>query len=515
MSFTIVRNDEHLEIEWSDDTNATPFNIQQLQDSYSYIGIKGQDYNEFIYYNIFSRTQSVEISNCTINLSKIVGRIEYISIANCKCINDFLNDCSTSRLSMVETSIQIQQLLNLKIEQFHYEYSSTDQTDFYNCDQLKCKLNSLTLSKQNVNLSLLKGKWHAIQFDYCSLSGCVDNKQLNVARVDVKMAKHNYKNSFECLTSLQCEEFFVSIYEQNDSQDFELGYMTNEFQQKQKMHAYLENQTCDLSSVQDIWSSLRFSNCVLRGTTCKFKNTMIELSADEYCKAIDFSPFYNTKAALHIHLKNVQVDLAQVRLCNPKELSMRCCIIELSQLVGNWQTLTLNESCDFIQPSGQTILPGSIHAEKLALSDVSNQICSYFSASVFELGRTTNEINSLPNAHELLLVRSTINLTHFNHQVKELQLYNAKLRKFSVLYTPELQKIDLNCINDRDAQNATKQAIINFLRQKKKHKNVLKQKLNRIIYEEKRNLAVRKRLQILQENLEVLDERVQILGGIE
>ncbi|CAL6005302.1 Hypothetical_protein [Hexamita inflata] len=279
------------------------------------------------------------------------------------------------------------------------------------------------------------------------------------------------------------------------------------------MHAYLENQTCDFSSVQDIWSSIRFSNCLLRGAPgCKFKNTTIEFWADEYCRAIDFSPLQGTQAILHIHLKNVQVDLAQVQLCSPKELSMRCCIIQLSQLVGNWQTLTLNQSCDFIQPS-EPILPGSIHAEKLIISDVSQQICSYFSANVFELGRTTNEINILPNAHELLLIRSTIKLTHFNYQIKELQLYNAKLRKFSVLYTPELQKIDLNCINDRDA---TKQAIINFLRQKKKHKNVVKQKLNRIIYEEKRNSAVKKRLQILQTNLIIQGEHVQFLwGGIE
>ncbi|CAL5997673.1 Hypothetical_protein [Hexamita inflata] len=382
MSFIIIdEQDQSLEIQWSDDENVIPINTHELQDSYNYINIKGATYNLFGLYDIINKTQSLEIANCTVDLSKMTRRFDCISFTNCKCLNYFSNECSTSTLSLIDTSIQISQLLKLQIGYLRYEYQSMDRTDFYNFNLLQCNLDSLILTKQSINLSQLKGKWNEIIFENCILSGSIDNKLLIVAKADIIIVEQNYQNCFDSLQSLQCKEFSVSIQSSNNNQEIDLGYMSNNQKQKLRMNLCIEHKTCDLNDVKDIWESILFLNCVLRGTpSCVLNNTIIEAQFDEKRLMIDRD----------VYLEILKVNFIKIQLCKPLQLRIHNCPIDLSMLVGYWNSISF-VFCTCYNTS--QIIPGSIRAQQLFINGMSTEICNYVDANIIQLVETTNQIN--------------------------------------------------------------------------------------------------------------------------
>ncbi|CAL6103406.1 Hypothetical_protein [Hexamita inflata] len=467
MPFEVATNTSHLEIRWSYESNAQTIDFLQLKNQYSFICIQGTNNEYFENYDIISRTQALDISKCTIDVAKIDGNMGIISLNNCICKNNFTTDCRTFRLDIIDSQIKIQQLLNLKIEILTVQVSSHLQLDYYNCCNLNCGLNCLTLININIDLQQLNGTWNTIKLDNCIFSGQIDNSKLKVSTLELVVTEQHYANNFEYIDKLQCFQFYLANNKTITQQSINLASLQNSNKQKQLLYAYLENTICDLSAISDIWTSIRFTNCTIQcdahSSCAKFSNTNIEITQNEH------------------HNQNYLLDFKIFQQFKPKELTLKQLSINLEELEGSWNSLSLQQ-CSFINNKTN----GTVRAAKILISHSNQDVYSYFSSDTIIISQC--QVNSYPNATKLEIHSSTINITQPNHTIQSLFLFNVKLQRFSILDLRALQSIDLNSIQKSSPLYRTREAIINFLRYKKKNRNIVKQRLQRVEYERKLKL---------------------------
>ncbi|CAL6036858.1 Hypothetical_protein [Hexamita inflata] len=499
MPFVIVTNTSQLEIKWSDDLNIQPINTQYLQNSYYYIFIQGSNYQQLEYYDILSRTEYFDIKQCTVDLSKIKCNVETICLNTCICYNDFTIDCTTKRFNVVDTQLKYQQLNDLNFASLCVKVSSHTQFDFYNCYNLNCKLNSLTLLNQNIDLQKLKGTWNAIILENCILYGQIDSDVFKINTIQLTVTEQNYLNNFKALESMECNSFHVKTNVQDQYQTINLGKLSNDQKQKKHLYAYLETAISDLTQVTNIWSYIKFSNCIVlcdeNTFNTKLSNTQIEMTRNEKYKLLDVSLYQNKVR-----------DLNSFQLCKPKDLSLSQLNINLDELIGTWYAINLNQ-CTFTNSIVQN--PESIKAKSIRISKMEYKLISYFSADSIELSSTTIS-QTFPNTNRLIINDSTVNVTEPNYSIQHLTLFSAKLIRFSVLSLPSLVSIDMNYILKTSRHYSTKEAIIHYIRQKKKNRNILKQRLNRVVYEQKRIMNVQNRISSLVRSFNsVLCEPIQ------
>ncbi|CAL6036888.1 Hypothetical_protein [Hexamita inflata] len=473
MPFVIIENGQHLEIAWSDDENAQNIDANILNESYNHITVEGQDNIEFTDYQIMSRTKSLGITGCTVDLSKIHGSINYISFNKCKCINSCI-ELSMKELYIDNVQLQVSQLTQLSVIQIYVKISDEVKFDYYNCYQLNAKINSLTLINQQVDLNLLQGSWDSVHFENCEFIGQVDNNKFKVQSVDVVINEQNSQNNQKSLEDLECEYFSLSQQEKDDYQHLEL-IMTNNSYQKQSMTAQLQQCVCNLSLIQGSWNLIVFHNCVLIGNPntykAKFANS-INIILDQQFSQIDLSALNDVDSTITITLQNINVDLSLVSKCKPFWLNLKNCRVDFNQFVGNWDILTIN-SCIFNQASIQ-ISSGSIVAKKIMAFDFDCELLSFLNTKVLEISNIKQPLLRLPNVNELIIKQSEINIKEPNDSVQQLTLVNVKLIRFSVLNLKNLQSIDLNSIQKHHTDFTTKQKIINYLQFQKKNKGSVK-----------------------------------------
>ncbi|CAL6005212.1 Hypothetical_protein [Hexamita inflata] len=373
MPFVIIENGQHLEIAWSDDENAQNIDANILNESYDYIAVDGQDNIEFTDYQILIRTQSLGITGCTVDLSKIAGYIKYVGFNKCKFINSLCSlELCTKDLYIDNVQLQVSQVNQLKVDNLYVTVSDQTQFDYYNCYKLKAKINRLTLINQQVDLNLLQGCWDSVHFENCEFIGQVNNNKFKVQSVGVIINEQNSENNQTSLENLVCEYFSLSQQENNEQQHIEL-IMTNNNYQKQSMSAQFQKCVCDLSLIQGLWDLIVFHNCELIGKPntykAKFANS-INIKLDQQCSQIDFSALYDVESKITITLQNINVDLSLVSKCKPFCLNLNNCSADFNQFAGNWSILTIN-NCIFNQTS-ILISFGSIVAEKIIVSAFNN-----------------------------------------------------------------------------------------------------------------------------------------------
>ncbi|CAL6085993.1 Hypothetical_protein [Hexamita inflata] len=492
MPFIILQNNFSLQLVWSD-SNSDKLDIQDLNQQYNSIDINGIN-NEFIDLQILNRTEVLRIKNCTIDLQQIKGRYQNVTLANCKCIHDFTNECFILDLYIIDSQLQTSQLKNVEINSMDVTITNLAEFDYNNCHTLQCTLNILSISRLIIDLFTICGEWTSIQFTDCVFIGEVDNSQLKVKNVGLKITELNYKNNLSCLQSLICDRFDLSVMGQDKYQKIDI-VMPNENRNKQWMRANLNRCVCNLNSIQGQWTDINFSNCVFEGNSkeCKkkFVNTTIRVIVDQTCQQVNFNAFYGLKCNLTIQLNNIEVDLSSIRQCNPYYLQMAFCSFSIDEMVGCWKVLYMHQ-CNILQRSG-TILSRSIRADRITMQDCDNGICQYLDTKYLEVFRS-NIITEFPKTSRLCIINSSVKVTQQNSNIKYLSLLNVKLVKFSVLSLPKLMGIDLNYF----AEKNTKTAIIEYIRFKKKSSNALKQRLHRSRYEQNRIQI--KRIRILKEN---------------
>ncbi|CAL6036822.1 Hypothetical_protein [Hexamita inflata] len=487
MPFTILTNDSTLEINWSDDDSATKLNIDQLNQDYEMININGANNNEFFDYQILNRTKSLGIYQCVIDLSQIKGHINYISLTECTCLNNF-SECSTNYLYIQDAKLKVTQLKLIQIEYLSTSFTEKFQFDLYNCNELTYKLNNLSLIKQNIDLTQLQGSWKVVQFDNCIFSGQVDNNLFKAKDVNLMINEENCRNNLDALENLVCNQFYLSQTEHDDLQHqiFPSLTMSNENNQKFEIFAYFENSTIDLSKISPNWHNLSFFNCKLIGDSStyisKFTRTAIDIKCNQQYGAFDLNPLQGIEAILDLEFANNQIDLQLLQECKPAKVKLFNYKLDIESLCGTWNILWLQQ-CN-IQ---QTEISTKVVANQIRLSTLNSldsTLFNYFVTQKFEVTQTT-KVTSYPNACELAVTCSSLNITQANDTIKHLSLNDVELVRFSILQLRSLESFNINTARD-DPSYKTKECILSFLRHKKKNANRIKNFETRIINEQKR-----------------------------
>ncbi|CAL6036830.1 Hypothetical_protein [Hexamita inflata] len=500
MPFVIVTNNSQLQIRWSDELSDQKIEMSQIQNQYNYIGIQGTNRQQLEIYDILNRTQALEITNCTVDVSKVIGNMEIICMNNCICQNNFTIQCSTQRLNIIDTFVQCQQLLDLKIVSLTVQVSSTLQFDFQNCRNLNCSFNSLTFIDLNVDLKQLNGTWNTLRFKNCNLSGQADNNQYRVTTVEVSITEQNQLNNLVALENLECNSFYISNSKHETYQTINLNQLQNLNKQKKYFQAYFDKIICDISKVTDVWTYIKFTNCCYLcdpdTLNSNLQHTNIEVTQND-----QYQPCDNTTL-----FKNNVYNFKVFQLCKPKELRFNKQNINLDDFQGSWLGLVF-QYCTFTNNIVEN--PGSIKAKSIRISKMDYKLISYFSADSIELSYSTIS-KTFPNTNWLIIQSSTVNVTEPNYSIQHLTLFSAKLIRFSVLSLPSLVSIDMNYILKTSRHYSTKEAIIHYIRQKKKNRNILKQRLNRVVYEQKKKQSAQNRISSLVRSFNsVLCEQVQ------
>ncbi|CAL6037380.1 Hypothetical_protein [Hexamita inflata] len=513
MPFRIQTNNSSLELVWSNN-DKDGIDVQELKDIYTSIDIQGDsNYLDYQILNRYTRSEVLQITDCTIDLSNIQGHMNHVSLIQCQCINDFPKECIITDLNIEDSRIQTQQLQNLEISFLNVTITSLSIFDFYNSNQLKCKLNKLSFTGQTVDLSTLSGEWTQISFNDCEFIGEVDNKRLKVLNVRLKITESRYKNNLSCLESLKCNSFNISQVKHEEYYKIDI-VMPNDNKNKKYMTAILNMCICDLNCIRGPWATIEFNNCIFEVKQMEYRNifanTTIKVILDNTCPIVNYAALCGLKCNLTISLNNILVDFNQVRKCKPEQLILRQCSFNIEELVGTWRTLNMYY-CQ-IQGSEQ-ILPKSIKAQKMVIYDIKSDLCRFFdtkSLTLFKAG----SITQFPDTSKLCLIYSTLSTSDVNNNIKYLSLLNVKLVKFSILSFPKLIGIDLNYFSFNKEQNIIRTAIIEYIRFKKKSTNALKQRLHRIRYQESRIQIKRTRIQKEYECFNhLLCEPLQFLSG--
>ncbi|CAL6081387.1 Hypothetical_protein [Hexamita inflata] len=473
----------HLDLVWENDINTIQFNIQDIKQEYDNISIRGENNTEFVDYYIINKSQQLQISDCTLDLSQIKGNINLISISNCIYVNDFTDDLSVCTLNVYNSKIQVQQLKNVKLQYLSVSLINISEIcfDFENCYLLKCYLNNLQITDVTLDLSKLSGAWNSVQFDNCMFSGQVNNTIFKVQTTNIVISEANQLNNLKSLENLVCSYFQLSLTQHEVCYKVELQ-MQNVYKQKKAMHAYLFNCSCDLTSIQSQWTSIKFNNCKLTGNPTLyaniFANTQIQVIMNETCTQCDLSALHGINSQLTISLTKINPNFPSIKLCNPKQLYLIYCTFDLSQLAGEWNYLNIS-SCTITQSFSNNYL---IKAKSLIFVDSNTDYYPNLIADYLQI--RSQSLNVFPNAKKLFLIDSTINVSEKNNSIKELRFKNPKFNKFSVLNLNSLISIDLNFVKQTEKAFQTRTAIIQFIRCKKVQMNQLKQKRNRIQYEQ-------------------------------
>ncbi|CAL6081411.1 Lipocalin_family conserved site [Hexamita inflata] len=474
MPFVVIVNEAYLDIEWSENKDVQELNIQNIHESYTSINIVGcSPEQQFLYCEILNRTQSLRVSEATIDLSQIKGRINNFTIDCCNCIQDFTSECIISYLNLQDSQIQVSQLLLAQINQLEVQMSTYSKFDYYNCYQLNCQLHYLVLSSQKIELNKLRGTWSSVNFSYCTFTERVDNKEFKASTIELVTTETILKNNFECLENMECNQFYMLVQGAEDNYQIINLSLKNENNQKHNLSANLYNSICDLNTIQTTWKNLSFNNCLLKGDSktygSKFSKSVIDLKIDGQYKATDFSALCGIETSLDISMIGVQANFKQINMCKPRLLKVNGCDIQLGELVGNWHSLYLS-ACTF--QNSNVCSPLSIIADKIVIKSFDYNYCQYFDTKSLTISKTLIT-GALPNISQLQIRDSTVNISDVNSTITHLTVSDSQLLKFSVLNLLMLENIDMSIKKD-DPSFSTKQAIISYLGIKKKNKAIIK-----------------------------------------
>ncbi|CAL5997699.1 Hypothetical_protein [Hexamita inflata] len=513
MPFVISSNLWQLDIVWKSDECAKKFNMNDIKEQYGRINIIGQN-NEFTDYQIINRTSSLQISDCTLDLSQIKGNINQFNVSNCVCVNNLSDNLNICTLNINNSTIQESQLNNINLQYLNVNINRPGICyDYYNNDKVKCFEHKICITGIEVNLSKLSGVWDSVYFDNCTFRGEINNNILKVQTVHLIISQNNQENNLKSLESLVCNYFYLSQTQHEANYSIYLQ-MNNNNRQKTIMEAEIQNCECDLGQVQCQWTKIKFNNCKLIGNPKNYKkifaNTQIDVALDQYYKfPQDFSALYNIDTTLYMNLDNIQPDFRSINLCKPKYLCLVGCTFDFQQLVGVWKSVNVSQS--YVSFTQSLIPKGSIITNSLIFEYFNYNYASSIVSNSLQISNS-NLVKQFPNVKKLYIINSSINISTINNSIKYLAFYNPKFIRFSVLNLNALIAIDLNFISEDSPSFETRNAIINYIRFKKVFKNKSKQRLYRIQYEQNRIQNILNRIQMFRKILGAFSSSFDLNG---
>ncbi|CAL6081339.1 Hypothetical_protein [Hexamita inflata] len=258
MPFLVTSNSLNLDLTWQNDNNNQRINIQDIKEDYSYINVKGLQNNVFEEFTILNRTQLLQLSECTLDLSQVKGNIGNISISDCLCINDFTDSLTCNVLNIHNSRIKVSQLYKMQLHYLNFSIRSEMCFDFYNFYQLKCILYHLQLTGVNVNLSKLSGEWKSILFTNCTFIGEINNNLFKASVATVQIHQNNQQNNNEVDLSALCGFYTnLNIYLTKVQPDFRSIKLC-----KPKFLS-LRGCNVDIQQMVGEWKSVNISQCTV------------------------------------------------------------------------------------------------------------------------------------------------------------------------------------------------------------------------------------------------------------
>ncbi|CAL5997665.1 Hypothetical_protein [Hexamita inflata] len=341
-----------------------------------------------------------------------------------------------------------------------------------------------------IDVTLLAGCWNSVNFENCVFSGQVDNSLFQAQTVNLKITEINYRNNLENLEKLSCAWFYLSQAERDEDchQVYTDLAMSNEQNQKSNLYVEFCNSTINLCSMSAIWHNITFINCKLIGNHANifnstFDGTQLHILCFEQCLNFDLNPLIGLQVQiLNLKFENILIDFKLLQECKPQYLTlMKYQQLDVEDLFGTWNNLQIQQS-NFINTNTNKL----IIATQLILIDMSNLDLAYkyFISQKVKI-RKTKTITSYPNACELAVTCSSLNITQANDTITHLSLNEVVLVRFSVLQLRSLESFNINTARD-DPSHKTKECILSFLRHKKKNARRIQNLETRIINEQKR-----------------------------
>ncbi|CAL6005170.1 Hypothetical_protein [Hexamita inflata] len=309
--FPVIENNEYLVI--SSDCTVL-IDIQQIYPVYSSITFIGKQQEEFKYFELLNRSQYINITDSTVDLSQIVGGWQSLSLLRCKCVGEFQSYSEIDSLELQYTSISINQVKQCKVKELQVSMDSSTEFDLYNFYQLDCVFKSLVLTNIQVDLSRWAGKYSYVFLNGCSFQGNASSA-LQINKIDLIQCNLTGICMFD---DLQCN--ILSVHQTTNNNTFSLQHHN----QINQVQAYLENYICDITD-SGKWR-LHLTNCGISGKSTPILDLDIILVIDEKMKhPIRFPNMLCN--SLRIKFSQQQIKLSNIFTLNPDQIVFSNCVV--------------------------------------------------------------------------------------------------------------------------------------------------------------------------------------------
>ncbi|CAL5970244.1 Hypothetical_protein [Hexamita inflata] len=203
---------------------------------------------------------SVQINNCSIDLSTIQGTYNKIIIRNCT-VTGTVQNLSVKHLT-IQSKCGLQQFLEGKYEMIDVIMVDQDRTvDLTGCNKFNSYLNSLQICNSRIDLGSLEGNWKSAEFKNSVVSGQFTN---NFYCTELKYYDVEYVSQIEKV--VECRPKRVELY-------CERNYQTQYDQIANIKHCCVDvtftSCEIDLNKFQGRFNKLEFDSCWFIGTCTK------------------------------------------------------------------------------------------------------------------------------------------------------------------------------------------------------------------------------------------------------
>ncbi|CAL6036986.1 Lipocalin_family conserved site [Hexamita inflata] len=441
-----------LTVNWTHSESQYPFNLNLIKQYYPEIRINGimNGHSLFQDYSVLSRTKTLYITNCILDLSKIEGDFDYINLINCECLNDFIN-CTSKSLNTYHSTLYVDQIHTLNVSnQVHITSSHIDYQHLHKLVYIS--IINLTILDNTVNLSLLSGNFTSVTFRQCKI---IENS-FNFKAKSICISNCQY--SAESIESLDCET--LSIFASGNKQLIQLPLKSK----ATRKTADLKGCTLDLSGVAGNWTELDCQDCVLEKS----------MHIDKYLQG-------NQKTQLRLK---------------------HCELSDLDQLAGKWYQICIYDS-NFraLQVSDQNIVSSSVNVENVNIDDF-----SCFQTSHIRISKCT--VRSVPENSVLEFNECNLSLAPNQINSNSIRIRNCVLNYFSVLNLP------INSISFRGAQHHEHQLLYDsYIKSFNINKRMKWNMIKRVKQEQKRIQIKQIFVQNILNSTQCISAQVQQLNG--
>ncbi|CAL6037044.1 Lipocalin_family conserved site [Hexamita inflata] len=397
-----IAQDQHylLVMNWTEKIDLNSFKSYRCYQFYCEIHINGvqNGYSIFNDYSILSKTKTLRFARCHLDLSKIQGEFDSMTLEQCECINEFVN-CKNVNLKVIDSLISVEQIQSLQVRtHLHIVGSNIDYQKLHILNPLTINL-TLQQSDQEINLSLLNWNFTSITFRLCQIIQTSFNIKAN------SICINNCEYSTESLESLDCET--LSIFACRDKQLIQLPLKSKAIQKIAELRGCI----LDLSGVVQNWTELECYDCLLQKTN-----------------------------QINIQQHGSQQTKLQLKFCK---------LSDLNQLAGRWYSIWLDD-CKLLahqQPNQK------IYSKSILLDTVNTQDFSCFQTQQFQVSNCT--VKQFPivsdfvqdqDSKQKLIIKNCIlfKFSMFHFPIKSISFEGFKHYEYKLLYDRYIKSSNIN-----------------------------------------------------------------------